>query len=105
MDARMFKNKLANASMIFFHILMCFLLLFISVFVQGNKEIFTLNKTVKNLLHHIGGFFCFVFNTHKKKKKRRRGDQGLWNVSEIRSLVVMTDGITVSGAKWLEATI
>lgn len=49
--------------------------------------------------------FCFVFNTHKKKKKRQRGDQRLWNVSEIRSLVVMTDGITVSGAKWLEATI
>lgn len=81
-----------------------FLLLFIPVFVQGNKEIFTLNKTVKNLLHHIGGF---VFNTHKKKKKKKgqRGDQRLWNVSEIRSLVVMTDGITVSGAKWLEATI
>lgn len=65
------KIKLPNASMIFFHILMCFLLLFIPVFVQGNKEIFTLNKTVKNLLHHIGGFlFCFVFNTHKKKKKK-----------------------------------
>lgn len=83
MDARMFKNKLANASMIFFHILMCFLLLFISVFVQGNKEIFTLNKTVKNLLHHIGGFFCFVFNTHKKKKKKAAWRPGImecqWN--------------------------
>lgn len=66
----MFKNKLANASMIFFHILMCFLLLFISVFVQGNKEIFTLNKTVKNLLHHIGGFFVlFLILTRRRKKK------------------------------------
>lgn len=101
----MFKNKLANASMIFFHILMCFLLLFISVFVQGNKEIFTLNKTVKNLLHHIGVFFVLFLILTRRRKKRRRGDQGLWNVSEIRSLVVMTDGITVSGAKWLEATI
>lgn len=65
----MFKNKLANASMIFFHILMCFLLLFISVFVQGNKEIFTLNKTVKNLLHHIGGFFVlFLILTRRRKK-------------------------------------
>lgn len=69
MDARMFKNKLANASMIFFHILMCFLLLFISVFVQGNKEIFTLNKTVKNLLHHIGVFFVlFLILTRRRKK-------------------------------------
>lgn len=101
----MFKNKLANASMIFFHILMCFLLLFISVFVQGNKEIFTLNKTVKNLLHHIGVCFVLFLILTRRRKKRRRGDQGLWNVSEIRSLVVMTDGITVSGAKWLEATI
>lgn len=65
----MFKNKLANASMIFFHILMCFLLLFISVFVQGNKEIFTLNKTVKNLLHHIGVFFVlFLILTRRRKK-------------------------------------
>lgn len=65
----MFKNKLANASMIFFHILMFFLLLFISVFVQGNKEIFTLNKTVKNLLHHIGGFFVlFLILTRRRKK-------------------------------------
>lgn len=66
----MFKNKLANASMIFFHILMCFLLLFISVFVQGNKEIFTLNKTVKNLLHHIGVFFVlFLILTRRRRKK------------------------------------
>lgn len=67
----MFKNKLANASMIFFHILMCFLLLFISVFVQGNKEIFTLNKTVKNLLHHIGGFFCFVLFLILTRRRRK----------------------------------